>query len=483
MDRYWVYNGLDTMVTLEVLHKIEEQLDHLTGPTYNVSRALQGPVLEMTIRGIKIDERRRQQVLLGTLSEIKKVSEQLDRIVREGIGVSLNWRSTKDLKSLFYDVLGFKPIKKRGANGQSTVTVNREALEKLSLNLLAEPICVRLLRLRDLDKKRQFLETRVDSDGRIRTNINIGGTDTGRLASSLSDFGTGGNLQNVDRDLREIFVADPGMKFCNIDLEQADARNVGAICWNLFLERRGPQYAGAYLDACESGDLHTRVARMAFRSLEWPQDPEAWRAVADILAYRQDSYRQLAKKLGHGTNFAGQPRTMALHTKVATDIIKDFQHDYFEAFGCCKERIEWTRRTIEEKQTLINLFGRRRIFFGDPRAGETHRQAFAYDPQSSTAEEINRGILQMWGAHRVWFHLQVHDSILVQYHEEEEAEIVPWLLRMMRVPLRLAGGREFVVPLEAKVGWNWGEFHEHGPKCKRPCPIHENLGGLKKWKV
>jgi len=66
--------------------------------------------------------------------------------------------------------------------------------------------------------------------------------------------------------------------------------------------------------------------------------------------------------------------------------------------------------------------------------------------------------------------LQVHDSILIQYREEEENEIVPWALETLRVPIILEKGREFVVPTEAKIGWNWGEHSA------------ENPDGLIKWK-
>ena len=298
----WSYNGIDCMITLEIWEKTSQYLDNMTAGTYQFSRDLQGPILEMTTRGMLIDQVRRQEVLALYKSQMKEVEAQLLTLIHDGIGIkgTFNWRSPAQLKSLFYGVLDLRPIRKRNANGEYTPTTDREALEKLSSNFFAEPICIRLLFLRDLEKKRQFLETEVDPDGRIRTNFNIAGTNTGRLASAMSDFGTGGNLQNVDRELRSVFIADPGMKFCNVDLEQADARNYGAICWNNFVESHGEAFAGAYLNACEGGDLHTIVCRSAWTGLDWGDDPKGFRAVADRIAYRQSSYRDLAKKLGHG---------------------------------------------------------------------------------------------------------------------------------------------------------------------------------------
>lgn len=469
-DTDWTYNGLDCCVTLEILYEIEKQLDETTAKTYEFSRALQAPVMEMSLRGLRVDNAQRDKALSQLLQDIQKLSANLDVIIEEGIGVKVNWRSPTQLKSLFYDVMGLPVVRKRNAQGRMTPTANREAIERLSQYYWAEPICNHLLALRDADKKRQFLQTGVDPDGRMRTLYNIAGTNTGRLSASESIFGTGTNLMNVGRDIREIFVADPGMKFCNLDLEQADARNVGARCWNLFVESHGEAFAGSYLDACESGDLHTTVCRMAWTNLEWPEEREKWRAVADQIAYRNDSYRDLAKKLGHGTNFYGQPATMAKHTKVQKKLIQEFQHKYFTAFPCISSWHEHVKQTLREFGFIETLLGRRRYFHGRVTEDTTLREAIAYEPQSLTADEIDLGILRLWREHRVQLLLQVHDSILFQYPEEEEDTIVPWAIEKLRTIIQLKNGREFCVPVEAQVGWNYGKKTEANPD------------GLAKWK-
>lgn len=481
-DREWVYNGLDVCVTFEVLEKIETLLDNTTRSTYEFSKSLCAPILEMSMRGLRVDFEQRNKVLRFYREQIEAISAQLNRILSEGLNLhNFNWRSPHQLKRLFYQILDLAPIKKRDATGRMSPTVNREALEKLKNYFYAEPICTRLLILRDLDKKRQFLETEIDTDGRIRTNFNIAGTDTGRLASSFSDYGTGTNLQNVDRELRSVFIADPGMKFANIDLEQADARNVGAICWELFVNEYGEKYAGAYLDACESGDLHTTVCSMAWTELPWTNDPIANRKLADQIAYRGLSYRDLAKKLGHGTNYFGQPPTMAKHSKVQQDAIKLFQRRYFKAFpaigrfqGDTDTRQHWhgwVREQLLTTQQITTPYNRRRLFFGDPKAPETLRAAIAFGPQSMTADQINIGLLNLWRANICQLLVQVHDSILVQYPEHLEDEIVPQAIKLLAAPITLRKGREFCVPSDCKVGWNWGDFDE----VKNPL-------GLKKYK-
>lgn len=491
----WVYNGLDCCVTREVYDAQMAAMDEVAARTAAFSHTLAAPVFEMSLRGTLIDRGKLEKNLKEFKTKHQKIAKNLTRLVEEGIGLApFNYRSSPQLKNLFYSVLGLKPVKARNAAGVYAPTVNREALEKLQRYWSAGPLCRHLISLRELDKKISFLETELDPDGCMRTSYNIAGTNTGRLSSSASDYGTGTNNQNIERALREMFIARKGMKLCNIDLEQADARNVGAICWNNFVESHGESFAGAYLDACESGDLHTQVCRMAWRDLKWGEDPALYRAVADGIAYREMSYRDLAKRLGHGTNYFGTPRTMALHTKVETSIIDIFQTRYFGAFPVIGGAVgtsaryhgdnwhSWVSAQLSEYGYIITPhFNRRRYFFGRPEDDTTLREAIAYAPQSMTADQIDTGIIRLWQKlqGKVFLLIQVHDSILFEYPEDEEEWIVPAALELLKIIIPLKRGREFYVPCEAKVGWNWAD---QDPKKLTKHGLPENYYGLAKWK-
>lgn len=478
-DREAMYNGLDCCVTLELLETLLAELDDDSRATYQLSLDMRGPILEMSMRGIRVDQARRAAVLIEKQNEHERIAHNLTRLLREGMDLTLNYRSVADLKYLFYTVLGLKPIKKRNAQGMMVPTVNRDALERLQIHYYAGPICRHLLALRDLDKKISFLKTGIDSDGRMRATFNIAGTNTGRLSSSMSEFGTGTNLQNVDRSLRSIFIPDPGMKFVNVDLEQGDSRNMGAMMWDIFHDTHGPAFAGSYLDACESADLHTTVCRMTWKNLEWsnPLDQNHDRQVAEQLFYRKDSYRQVAKKLGHGTNYGGQPPTMAMHTKMPVKIIGAFQSSYFSSFPVIPAYHEWVRVQLKEYSCLRTLHNRRRYFFGRSTDPKTINEAIAYPSQSMTADAVNKAMLQIWRSERInsiQLLCQVHDSLLFQVPYELCDELVPYILEKTKVYLNLKGGREFFVPNEAKVGWNWGDWDKREPEA--------NPNGLKVWK-
>lgn len=476
-DKSWIYNGLDCLLTYEIFEEIRQNTDEVSALTYSRSLALQAPIMEMQLRGLCVDHNRRNEVLTKFRRQSDRVEQNLNRILREAFDIEINWRSPKQLQVLFYNVMRLPKVRKRNAKGQMVPTVGRDALERFCQHFYAEPIALHILKLRDLGKKIGFLNTGIDADGRFRANFNIAGTNTGRLASSASDFGTGTNLQNVDRDLRTIFVADAGMKFANIDLEQADGRNLAAFAWNLFFDEHGPEFAGSFLDAAESGDLHTTVCRMAWTDLEWPDSDSEWRAVADKIAYRNYTYRDLAKRLGHGTNFGGQPPTMAKHSKVAKHMIESFQRRYFEAFPVIKEYHNWVARALREEGQITTPFGRRRYFFDRPNDSRALLKAIAYTPQSMTADEINTAMLRVFRTNQFQTLVQVHDSILIQYPEEAEDELIPVINECFNNPITLAGGRQFLVPHEIKVGWNWGDQQKD-----KTGKVIGNAAGLAKWR-
>ena len=207
-DREMVYNGLDCCITREVWNAIEPQFNSNAHPefrsTYNLSKALQGPVLEMNARGIRIDTVRKGEVIDEFHDQLDHLERNLERIVLEGVGMpGFNWRSNDDLRHLFYTRLGIPAIRYMGR-----VTVNRTALEKMEAYTIAKAIISHMSAMREIAKKIGVLRTEIDSDGRMRTSYNIAGTDTGRFSSSYSEYGTGGNLQNIEESLRSVFIAD-----------------------------------------------------------------------------------------------------------------------------------------------------------------------------------------------------------------------------------------------------------------------------------
>lgn len=471
MEKEWCYNGLDCCVTAEVLDALLPQLDNYTSRTYEFSRALQGPALEMRLRGVLVDQARKAEVIDLYFDQIDRLEAQLERIVLEGVGLPhFNWRSNPDLHTLFYDKLQIPPIRRGGRP-----TVNRDALEKMEQYLVARQIVRHITTMRDLAKKIAMLKTEIDPDGRIRTSYNIAGTSTGRFSSSFSEFGTGGNLQNVEESLRSIFVADPGMKMAKFDAKSGESFCVAAIEWNLFEDAR-------YLDACESGDPHTATARICWPKLPWTGNLKLDKDIAEQPYYRHYTYRFMCKKLGHGSNYGGKPQTLATQSKLPITVVEDFQPKYFRAFPA---HLQWQAHvdsTLRKTGTLISLTGRKRQFWGRRNDDAVLREAIAYDPQCSLADIVNTAMLKVWTARDAILLMQDHDAITIQYPEEAEDEIIPRILKQLEVPIELKHGRTLLIPYDAKVGFNRGDYNEKtnpyglkdyvpGDKRRRPKPV------------
>lgn len=446
-DEDQIYNGIDVLATRQSLDAMLPQLDPTTQATYDFSRALQGPALEMSLRGVRVDRARLSEVVDDFYDKIDFLERNLQRIVLEGVGMQwFNWRSADDRVKLFYDKLGIPRIMKKGR-----VTTDRSARDRMIGYTVARPIIVHMNAIADLAEKIKKLKTEVDSDGRLRTTYNIAGTNTGRFSSSFSAFGTGGNLQNVEESLRSIFIADPGTKWAKFDAKQIQSRIVGAIEWKLFKD-------GTYLDACESSDLHTLVAKLVWPNLPWTGNPKQDKDIAETIFWRHFTRRDLCKKLGHGSNFEGQPKTLSEQTGVPIDLITAFQPQYFTAFPAHHEWHHWVANQIATKGYIIGITGRKRWFFGRRNDPDVVRQAVAYDPQNSEAFIVNNAMLNIWWQRTATIMLHEHDGLVYQYPAEMEDEVVPKLLKQLEFPIDIGYGRTLTVPYEAKIGWNRGKW-------------------------
>jgi DNA polymerase-1 len=476
-DREQVYNGLDVLITHDVHSAIHGQLDEGTAATYAFSKALQGPVLEMGIRGVLVDQARRLEVINLFADQIDQIETRLAKLVRDGFDLPVfNWRSPRDLAHLFYTVIGIRPIIRQGRP-----TVDLGAREKIATYPVATALISHINVLADLGKKLSTLQTEIDPDGRIRTSYNIAGTNTGRFSSSLSEFGTGGNLQNIEESLRSIFIADPGWKFAKCDAKSGESYAVGAIEWNLFGD-------GTYLDAVESGDVHTTVARMVWPELPWTGTTSVDKELAERPYYRGHSYRFMCKKLGHGSNYGGRAATLAAQSRIESAVVEEFQDKYFAAFPAHRR---WQTNVDDQLRRLgylVSLTARKRWFFGRRNDPSTLREAIAYDPQCSLADIVNRAMLSIWRQRIALIVMHDHDALTFMYREKDEPYVIPKLQEALVVPVPLSQGRVLKIPYDVETGWNKGHYHPdtnpdglrpyRGADTRRRQPIRDILDAL-----
>jgi hypothetical protein len=285
------------------------------------------------------------------------------------------------------------------------------------------------------------------------------------------------NMQNIKQDedesktghasIRSMFVADDGYKSFNIDLERADS-------WAVALEVFKATGDRKYLDACSAGDMHTYVSKLVWPDLGWTGDEEADTKIAKQYFYRQHSYRFMSKKLQHGGNYLGKPRTLAIQMKIPVALAQAGHDSYFGEFPAIPTWHAIKKKELQTTGSLTNLFGRKRNFHGRLDADSTLREAIAYLGQSVTAEVINRAFLRLWAiqCQMPWYDLQllaqVHDSMFGQYLAQfDQAEVIPLLTHVMQIPITVTSpqGKTITVciPLEASTGWNWAGHSPANP--------------------
>jgi DNA polymerase-1 len=264
------------------------------------------------------------------------------------------------------------------------------------------------------------------ADGRLRTWLNVAGTETGRFSSSETFLVDSTNLQNMPKraaaldakyEVRQCIVPMNGHALIEADLSQAEARVVAALCKDerLLTAWEDPEF-----------DVHRWTAGHIFN-----------KPAVDVMPKE----RELGKRARHALNYGMQWKLFYRTVNADSDltgvsITQQEAKDIHDAYHNLHPQLHtwWgdVNNKLRHGGALWTPFGRRRIFFGRRRGDgwldDTHREAIAYVPQSTVADLLNRGLLRWWKSHDIRsqpvgelstaglgrFVLQVHDSVLVE---------------------------------------------------------------------
>jgi hypothetical protein len=206
--------------------------------------------------------------------------------------------------------------------------------------------------------------------------------------------------------------------------------------------------------------------------LGWTGDLSKDKHIAESPYYRHFTYRFMCKKLGHGSNYGGQPPTLAEEAHVDLNLVRQFQPKYFAAFPAHQQWQAHVAQTLRSTGCITSLLGRRRYFLGRRGDSDTLRGAIAYDPQSSLADIVNRALLNIWRDNISTIVMHDHDALTFMYREDDEDTVVPRLMEALILPVQLAHGRVLRIPYDCKVGWNKGEYDQ----TKNPNGLRDYAG-------
>lgn len=455
--QWWTYNCMDCVYTdevglveLETVEKLNLQQVH------KFQQSMFWPVLRTMQRGVRIDLARRNELIM----EVQDAIAKREQFLSDVLGHTLNPDSPKQMHTLFYRDLQLPVQKKRPVKGKpGNPTLDDEALQKLvNIEPLVKPIVNCISDIRTLGKfLSNFLCRSLDTDGRMRCAYNIGGSESGksapktyRLSSSENAFGSGTNLQNIPSEksksmgkaaargviaglgdpyqfpnIREIFVPDPGYTWFDMDLERAD---LFTVCWEA---DDGQLKAAMRLGV----DIHL-LNSFVITGKEPPPLEELVETHNRYGDHRgpQKFVREFAKIFCHGTNFGGQPRTMAAHTGRTVAEIDRAQRIWFGAHPGIQRWHTRVKAQIAARRYIENRFGYRWYIFD--RVDSALNEAIGWIPQSHTSIVINR----IWERiHRelpeVEILMQVHDSLPGQMPTSRVAHLLPRIRELARVTI------------------------------------------------
>jgi uracil-DNA glycosylase family 4 len=433
----WYYNCMDCIATFEVCLALEDEMKDLNVEHFYHTHAQ--PLMLALSRagnyGPLVDATAREKMKATLEAELIEIKTKLLGLV----GFELNPNSSVQMMKYFYHQLNIKPILNRQSGNP---TLNEEALRILAVK--NERIAVPIGLILDYREKTKligtFLTSKLNDLGRLPTSYNAAGTTTGRISSSKTIFGLGGNLQQIPRgEFRRIFVAPPGKVLIKTDLSQAEAR---AVAWyaNILFLIKSFQVPGF--------DIHRWNAAIVFNKPE-----------AEVTKKE----RQTSKSLVHGANYGLGHITAARLAGVSTNVAKQALERYKSTLielGMWHARIK--NKVITERR-LYTPLGRMRMFFG--RMDEdTFRSAYAFLPQSLIADIINHAFFRLdqtlpAGCRLI---LQVHDELVIEADEDKVAQVVELMRKEIEFPICIEGVElPMIIPQEIKVGPNWYDTKEY----------------------
>ena len=437
--KFWTYNCLDAVVTWDCAMKIEREMKEFGVDSFYTKyvHPLLDVLMDMQMRGIRVDNEMRETAVV----EYEKDTEHYQSLLDRALGYDVNILSYLQLKELLYNDLGYPPQYKRGSK-PPRITADEDALTALNKKY-PSPLFELILKVRRNRKiLGTYLKGNVGEDGRMRCSYIVGGTETGRLSSRGSIFGSGTNLQNFPHGIcRRMLIADKGKVFIAGDLAQAEARVVAYEAEEVRM-----------IKVFEDGeDIHQLSADIL---------PPSFVPRGNEYEGIENPRRLFAKKHVHAFNY-GEGRNMFAHrAEIDVTTAKAIRDQYFNRFPSIKAWHLSIQSQLNKCRTMTTALGRRRTFFG--LWGESlFREAYAYKPQSTVGDLNNLALVRFndmrdkcEGAEAL---LTTHDELVVQCYAKDVANTVAKLREAFRIPVNIKG-RTLLIPVEIKTGPNWEDL-------------------------
>ena len=393
----------DTMTTLA----IKEQLEPKVPPKAMDLELRVQPVIErMNTSGMWVDTDRLEEHI-----EITQKTVNILKLKCSGLG--FNPGSSKQLASV---------LTKRGHSVKYNRSTGNPILPKETLRTRYghDPVVKNVLEYRRL---KSMLSTRLIGvrnklvGSKLYIKFFQGGAVSGRISTSP-------NSQNIEYELRNIYVPSPGNILEVWDFSQIELRILAWLSQDPVM-----------LDAFYKGlSIHKQTAKFMYGN-----------------NYDQTQYK-LAKNINFTVIYLGDENTLYQRYETPLQIGKYFVNAWFQIYPMAKRWIEERRERVTAQGYAETYYGRRRDFDISIYAPEWHnrkceREAVNHEIQG-TAGEANKELL-IWCDKQADIVNTVHDEVAMDI-DLHQTVIMPSFNSIL--PLR--------TPIEGGRGFSWKEAKE-----------------------
>lgn len=453
IDTRWTYNIKDCCVTIAGQRRILEELrtQKLEKFFFDHVMRLQPHLIDMTMVGVASDQALKQSVVSELQEETAIRLEAFYAAVQSATGdgeYRPNPKSPKQIGELL-----FRRLRLAG-RGVKTDEENRKRMRDHPRTSSQSIKVIDTLNAFVEDNKfaTTYAEMVLDPDNRFRCKWKQMGTTKapGRLSSSQTDWGTGGNMQNIPERAKPMFIADQGRRFVYFDLAQAEAR---VVAWEANIPSWKEQFERARLEG--GYDAHRALASDLF-GIPYNETPKE-----DWTADRKPTLRYIAKRCRHGLNYRMGPDRLAITIQKDTEHFTnrdalDAYHKYHRVTPELKRW--WDTLVTEVKDTgqLWSSMGRRWILL-ERLDDDALESIVAFKPQSAIGDKVTSVIYLAQsdpGWRKEWFvHLDLHDALIwsVPDTDNDAIESSRIMKKYAEAPL-IIHGQPLIIP--ADFAWS-----------------------------
>ena len=372
--------------------------------------------------------------------EVSKQMNLLEKEIFEIAGEKFKIMSPKQVGSILFDKMKIIDNPKKTETWQ--YVTNEEILQQLKGK---HKIVEKILSYRETEK---LVGTYVDAlpnlvnkrTGHIHTSFNQTITATGRLSSSDP------NLQNIPvrgedgKEIRKVFVPEPGCLFFSADYSQIELRVMAHLSGD-----------NNMIEVFKEGkDLHAATAATIYKK--------------NIDEVSRDE-RTKSKRANFGIIYGITVFGLAERLSISREESKQLIDGFFETFPKVKDYMNKAIEEARKREYVETLFGRRRYLkdINSQNAtvrGYAERNAINAPIQGTAADIIKVAMIRIFQRFkkeniRSKMILQVHDELNFSVYPEEKEIVKQIVIEEMQNAIQMN------VPLIADCGFgnNWLEAH------------------------